>query len=540
MESTHDADVVVVGAGIGGLMAAACLQSMGRQCVVVDRHSIVGGNVSAFTHRGFEFDVGMHYVGDCRTGGLIPDLLGTLGLEDSIRWRPLDPDCFDRYHYPDAAYDIPADLERYRQRLGTWFPDEREGVDAFCDFVAGVDEAVGSSLAGRASDRISLLFEHRDTTVGDLLDKWGVSQRLRSVLSALHVLYGVGPARASAIFHALVVMHYMKGAFYPEGGGQLLSDTLAQCIRDRGGEVILQTPVESIIIEDGAARGVRLRPPSPLRRRGVPTEIRAPVVLSNADLKRTVLNLVGAEHFPGDFVRNVEALRMGPPMMVAYLVIDRDLAAEGFTNSNAFVFGGDDHDAEYEALARNELGADPSVFMSFASLKDPTNQRLCRPGQTNLEVMMLAPADHGFWGLTEGPLGGERYRRNSEYTARKQQLMDMLLDRAETVVPGLRDSLVHVEGATPVTHERFVHSSGGTSYGFEITPDQTLDRRPGPVSPIPGLFFTGQGITTGHGIASCLTGGIVTAGTITGEPLLQAARDGERIAAGVADPQPSV
>ncbi|MCC7078501.1 MAG: NAD(P)/FAD-dependent oxidoreductase [Acidimicrobiia bacterium] len=527
MQSTHDADVVVIGAGIGGLTAAAYLQALGKQCIVVDRHSVVGGNISVFSHGGYEFDVGTHYVGDCEQGGLGPSVYGALGLEDAVRWRPLDPDCFDRYHFPDTTYDVPSGIDRYRERLSGWFPDERVGIDAFCTFVSDVDEALATSLAGRATDKATLLLTYRDTTLGELFDTWGLSPRLRAVLGAQHGLYGVGPARASAIIHALVVMHYMKGAYYPEGGGQVLSDTLAAFFRAQGGEIILQTPVESVIVEDGAARGIRLRPPSPLRRRGVPTEIRAPVVVSNADLKRTVLDLVGPDHLPADFVSRVEALRMGPPMLVAYLVLDRDLGAEGYPNANAFLFGGDDHDAEYEAIARREISSEPSLFISFASLKDPTNERLCRPGQTNLEVMTLAPPDHAFWGLDRGPAAGERYRTNSDYRERKQDLVDMLVDRAEAVIPGLRDSIVHVEGATPVTHERFVRSSAGTSYGFEVTPDQLLDRRPGPVSPLPGLFLTGQGITTAHGIAACMAGGVLTAGVIAGMPLLQMVRSGE-------------
>lgn len=530
MDSTHDADVVVIGAGIGGLMAAACLQSLGKQCIVVDRHSVVGGNVSVFNHNRFEFDVGTHYIGDCKPGGLVPSMYDALGLGDAIRWRPLDPSCFDRYFFPDATYNIPSDLDHYRERLTCWFPEERAGIDAFCDFAADVDEAFNASLAGRFTEKTALLFSHRDTTLGELFDSLDLSPRLRAVLGAQHGLYGVSPARVSAVIHALVIMHYMKGAFYPEGGGQILSDTLADCIRGRGGEVILQTPVDSVIVEGGRARGVRLRPPSPLARRGVPTEVHAPVVLSNADLKRTVLSLVGAEHFPADFVSRIESLRMGPPLMIAYLIIDRDLAALGYPNSNAFIFGSDNIDDEYNAIGRGEMATNPSVFMSFASLKDPTNKRLCRPGQTNIEIMALTPANHAYWGLSKGPVAGERYRTNAAYRERKTALVDMLVDKAEVVIPGLRDSLVHLEGATPITHERFVRSSGGTSYGFEVTPDQLLERRPGPVSPLQGLYFTGQGITTGHGIASCMAGGFLSAGTITGMPLLQMARSGERLA----------
>jgi all-trans-retinol 13,14-reductase len=68
-------DVVVVGAGLGGLTTAAYLAAAGRRVVVVDRHYVAGGNATVFTHDGYEFDVGVHYLGDCEPGGLIQSVL---------------------------------------------------------------------------------------------------------------------------------------------------------------------------------------------------------------------------------------------------------------------------------------------------------------------------------------------------------------------------------------------------------------------------------------------------------------------------------
>jgi phytoene dehydrogenase-like protein len=141
-------------------------------------------------------------------------------------------------------------------------------------------------------------------------------------------------------------------------------------------------------------------------------------------------------------------------------------------------------------------------------------------GQTNLQVMTVAPADHGFWGLHgRGPVGGESYRRNSEYLQRKQQYHELLLRSAERAIPGISESVLFHESATPITHERFVRSTGGTSYGLAATPKQMLLKRPGPKTPVKGLWVVGASTRYLHGIAGTLGGGMLTAAQIAQVPL---------------------
>lgn len=522
MERTlRDADVVVVGAGLGGLTTAAYLAVLGRRVVVVDRHSVAGGNATVFRHRGFEFDVGVHYLGDCGPGGSIPGVLEPLGV--TLEFAEMDPDGFDTFVFPDQVLEIPKGVDVFRERLHETFPSEREGVDTYLDAIVAVDRAL---LGGGPSEPLTA---HAGSTLGGVFDDLGLSPRLRSLLGGQHGTYALPPSRASFVLHAVLAMHYLKGAYYPVGGGQVIADALADVIRGHGGEIVLRTPVERIVVEEGAARGVRLRPPSPERRRGVPEEIRAPVVVSNADLKRTVLELVGPEHFPSETVEAVRGYRMALPLFVEYLVIDRDLRTEGHPNTNVYVVSDDDVEGQYGTLEAGRLPDPPMAYMTFASLKDPTNPRLCRPGQTNLQVMTLVPAAHRYWGVGGGPAAGERYRRNREYAARKREVADRLLATAERGLPGLRDAIVFEESATPITHERFVRSTGGTSYGIECSPDQFLFHRPAPTTPVRGLFLCGASTMGAHGIAGVMGGGVMTASAVAGAPVRELA--GQRLAA---------
>jgi phytoene dehydrogenase-like protein len=189
-------------------------------------------------------------------------------------------------------------------------------------------------------------------------------------------------------------------------------------------------------------------------------------------------------------------------------------------NTNYFVFGDYETDALYERLDGGELSDAPFAYIAMASRKDPDNELLCPPGHTNLQIMTLAPRGYAWWGLDDGPTHGGSYRRNERYRARKAEITDRLIATAETVLGPLRDHLVHVETATPLSQERYTHSTGGTSYGYVHSPDQSGDLRPQHRTEIDGLWQVGANTASGHGIAGTMVGGVHCAGQILGRPLL--------------------
>lgn len=505
----QDADAIVIGAGTGGLVAAAYLAALGRHVIVIDRQQMPGGNTAAFAHAGYEFDIGLHYLGGWR--GYHPGLkavLDPLGVD--LRWREQDPDGFDEVHFDDMTFRVPRGIEQFRSRLHETFPVQRSAIDRHLRRIATISAELEECVPIRLHTRslLQTLWHTRVTTatsnvtLGRAFDQLGCSPRLRSVLNWCHLVDGVAPSQISLTMHAASAMHYLAGAWYPEGGGPAVVDALAEVVRGSGGEVLLGSDVERILVDSDGVRGVRLADNADTC---AAHELHAPIVISAADLKRTFTDLLAPGDVPPRTLRRVRNYRMAAPLTVVYLVLDRDLRAEGVTNHNWWVHRDDDADGLYAAGERGEFRA-TCAFITSASLKDPTNPRLCRDGQTNMQVMGMAPSAHGFWG------SGDTYAR------RKQEVRDALLATAEIAIPGLRDSIAYEETASPLTWERYLHNSGGTSYGIAATPGQMLLRRPGPTTHIPGLYLAGANTRTAHGITGVALGGMEAAALAAGLP----------------------
>jgi phytoene dehydrogenase-like protein len=525
-------DAIVIGSGLGGLTCAATLCALGRRTLVLERHYVAGGNSQAFRRdihgKSYEFDVGVHYIGECGPDGAITRILGSLGLAERVVFRPLDPDRYSTLVFPDFEFRVPASWDLYRKRLIERFPEESEALGQVVDVMRQVGEQ--ARRFQRREFGIEALGERAPAfakwglrPVTDLFAEHGISQQAAAVLLGEQGDYAVRPSKTPVALAAGLTHHYMSGAFYPEGGGQAMAGRLVEAIRAYGGEVRTRAPVAHVLVEGGRAVGVQLEKGG---------RVEAPIVISNADLKRTVQELVGEQHFAPATIERVHAFRMTLPLFAVYAGLDVDLATEGLPNTNWWMWGSYDIEGLYEQLENGEMPDEKLAYVTVTSLRDPQSGHIAPEGYTNLQVMTLVPADYGMWHVDKGPAEGGRYHRDPEYRRRKTELMDELLETAETVIPGLSEHVHWKEAATPVTQERFTHSTGGTSYGIEFATDQMGPMRIGPETDVPGLFLCGASTPSGHGISNVMVSGVraaeaaletellprVLAGEVLGDP----------------------
>ncbi|MCZ7577880.1 MAG: NAD(P)-binding protein [Dehalococcoidia bacterium] len=179
-------DVVVVGSGLGGLTAAAYLAALGRRVAVLEQHYVAGGNAHVFRRmKKFEFDVGVHYVGDCGPNGGVTQAFRGLGLDTKIEWVELDPDGFDTLIFPGLTFKVPASWDLYRERLVAAFPDDESAIHSCIDILQAVNQQQGKiKLPVDQADLPRLMQEAPAflqwgmRTLGDLFEACGVGQRL--------------------------------------------------------------------------------------------------------------------------------------------------------------------------------------------------------------------------------------------------------------------------------------------------------------------------------------------------------------------------
>lgn len=521
-------DAIIIGSGLGGLVCGAYLSAAGKRTLVLEAHYVAGGNSQVFRRdvhgRQYEFDVGVHYIGDCGPDGMLTGILGGLGLAERIVFRPLDPDGFSTLVFPDFRFRVPASWDRYTARLIETFPDEREAIAQVIGTMRQVAQDLRRMNAGefalaKLGEEAPVFAQWGLRPITDLFRHHGLSERASAVLLGEQGDYAVRPSKTPVAMQAGLTDHYMRGAFYPEGGGQVLAGRLVEAIRAYGGEVRTRAPVASVRVENGRAVGVVLEKTG--------EEIDASVVISNADLKRTVLQLVGPEHFAPATVERVRAFRMSIPLFGLYLGLDIDLAAQGVPNTNYFLFDTYDIEGLYAQLEAGEMPKDDFAFLTFATLKDPTTAQLAPRGYSNLQVMTVVPREYSLWGVEKGPAEGGRYHRDPGYRDRKAEVAERLVRAADRVLPGIRDHIHWQEAATPVTQERFTRSTGGTSYGIEMATDQIGPFRMGPRTDVEGLYLCGASTPSGHGIGGAMRSGVAAAGAVLELDLMKMIRAGE-------------
>jgi all-trans-retinol 13,14-reductase len=506
--SNTDYDAIVIGSGSGGLTAALALARAGRRVAVFEQHYLPGGYSQSFELSGYRFSPGIHYVGALRPGGSLRRVYEGLGVANDMVFFELNRDGYDHVVVGDERFAIPAGKERFAERLKQRFPAEATGIDHYFDVIGRISDELGYAAPVHGLREAASMALHMPTVLlhglkplGHLLDGCTSDPFLRAILSIQAGDHGMAPSRAPTALHAGLQAYYFDGGCYPKGGGHLIPETLSRHIVAHGGEVTLRTGVERILVENGCALGVRLADGR---------EVRADVVISNADPGVTWGKLVPPEHVSRKLRRRIEHLHFSVSTLSLFMAVDMDLRAAGIDSGNVWFSRTTDVDAAYAYAERGELtGKEPidGVFFNATTLKDPTMRS---DGLHTVEAMALSSvAPFARW--QELPPG----QRGDDYKQLKADLTERILDAVECFVPGLRERTVFRALGTPLTNVRFLNATRGGIYGTEKTLGNLGPFSFGVETELGGLFQCGAS-TIAPGINGVTHSGLAAAAASLG------------------------
>ena len=495
-------DVIVIGAGIGGLVTASQLAAKGARTLVLERYLIPGGSGGSFRRGGYTFDVGASMIFGFGEGGHT-NLL-TRALADVGQHCPTIPDPAQlEYHLPGGLnVAVDRDYGRFITDLTALFPHEAKGIRSFYDTCWQVfrcldampllsleDPAYLAKVFARAPLSCLGLARWLPFNVGDLARAHIRDEQLLKFIDMECFCWSVMPADRTPMINAGMVFsdRHAGGINYPRGGVGVIAEKLVAGLEAHGGAIRYRARVVAVLIENGTAVGVQLASGETIRaRRVVSNATRWDTFAGSPDQPGTLARpLVDHQHTPRAEATWRRRYRPSPSFLSLHLGIDAAVVPAGFHCHHLLL-------EDWTAM-EDDQGV---VFVSMPTLLDPS----------------LAPAGHHILHtFTPSAIDAWNGLSPTAYRSKKQADADRLIGRLEAILPGLAAAVRHREVGTPRSHRRFLGRMGGT-YG----PIPAL-RLPG-LLPMPfnrtglrGLYCVGDSCFPGQGLNAVAFSGFACA-----------------------------
>jgi ferredoxin--NADP+ reductase len=491
-------DAIVIGAGMGGLTAAAHLVKAGLRVLVLERNPHIGGTAYVYHRKGFTFPMGplgfSHPI-------LVQNTLKDLGVGEDLK--------FSRVHYRIRAFglDLPLSLHfsELARELTKSFPSDAKAVE---HFFKNMDEIISKQKADPNRSRMN---QKHNISASEYLHNLIKDGRLRCILGSIGTRE---PYSGLPLLAAMWNLMSHEGIWFPEEGMQLFCERLVKAVdgyAGRGGEVRLNKEVAKIRVDQGEILGVILKDG---------TQLDSSSIISNADYKNTFLKLMGPKMIPPEWYNTVLSARQTGSVFQVCLGVDAvkaDLSA--FKKANRLIYRRSWRNVqERDSLDWNVPEIDQEA-LAGQELEVSLWGRKWEMISSEVRAPIVIRAEAEYNHFAKFRLGWRQ--RSPRYQEYKTRLAHALIREVDHLIPGLEKAIFVMDVATPLTFEDQGGRSGGSVAGWSWDYEDFQDDQPKELirTPIKGLYMAGY-----QAFSALFMGGVPTAmesGKRTAKAVLQ-------------------
>jgi prolycopene isomerase len=484
-------DVIVIGSGIGGLVTATQLAAKGAKVLVLERYLIPGGSAGYFERQGYKFDVGASMIfglGNQGTTNLLTRALAAVNVHIHSIPDPLQI----HYHLPNEL-DIKVDrvYEKFLQNLTDHFPHEAMGIRRFYDECQKVFNCLNNiELLSLEEPKYLLrvffqqplaclgLLKYLPLNAGDIARKYITDPLLLKFIDIECYCWSVVPADMTPMINAGMVFsdrHY-GGVNYPQGGVGVIAQKLVEGLKQAGGEIQYQARVTKIITEKGRAVGVEL---------ANGTEFYGRKIVSNSTRWDTFTKLLPPEYLPNNEKNWQQAYEKSPSFLSLHMGVKAEVLPPTTACHHIIL-------EDWQQMTAS-MG---TLFVSIPTLLDPN---------------LAPPGHHIIHAFTPDWIVNWQGLSPIEYREKKELVAGNIIERLESIVPGLNAGLDYLEVGTPRTHRRFLGRMDGTYGPIPRRKLRGLLSMPFNRTAIPGLYCVGDSTFPGQGLNAVAFSGFACA-----------------------------
>lgn len=497
-------DIAVIGAGVGGLTAAALLSKSGFSVCVLEKEPHPGGYLAGFRRKDFIFDTAIHWLNQCNHDGLVSRLFDVLGTDHP---RPIQQKRIRRYKGDDFDYLLTNNPDEWRDQLIAEFPADRKGIEGFFKAAKKLGKSF-KNYSGVFRSEETMSFFERIKNKKKLLEfvipfipfirfsgEKGLKKGLNKYFKdeAIHRIF----ASETELLSCLIPIGWAYfGDFQspPKGGGQVIPGWLQHVVRFYDNPILCNCTVTQILLQSNTVTGVAFV------HRGSDYAINCKYVVAANDVETLYEKMLPENAIPAKLKTRLKNAEMYSSSVTISIALD--CPAEELGLNEELV-----HIASEKGTFQDHSAGDPlksEISVLAPSLRDKS---MAPEGRGTLTLYMPAYMDFSDNWFTKKEKDGN-YTRGEKYRKLKNEIAEQIITRVEAAcAPGLRSHILFYEVATPVTHHRYTGNRNGTMMGAKPGRANMQNKIAHYQTPVKNLLLGGHWAELGGGIPIAVKAG---------------------------------